>query len=141
MLTEQFREFARSIPAEFVCRDGLCELVFTVAERKAFLTRRKLEYRAKFRVDNASRLVKFTEQLKETSSGLSSGDSTPGLGFKAETYRTQGKERLGSIEEQSSLFGKKYSYNFNFGTIRPRFEQLSLQAGYVFKYQKTSVGL
>jgi hypothetical protein len=141
MLTEQFQEFARSIPAEFICRDGLCELRLVVAERKAFLTRRKLEYRAKMRIDAAARLVKFTEQLIESSSGLSSGDSASGFGFKAEIYSIRGKERLGSIEEQSSLFGKKYSYSFDFGQIRPRFEQLSSQAGYVFKYQITPAGL
>lgn len=141
MLTEQFREFARSIPAELICRDGLCEMRLVVAERKAFLTHRKLEYRAKMRIDDVGRQVKFTEQLRESASGFSAGGSTPGFGFKTESYRIPGKQRLGSIEEQSSLFGKKYCYRFDFGTIRPGFEQLASQAGYVFKYQLTPAGL
>ena len=41
-----------------------------------------------------------------------------GFGFKKETYNTFGKERTGSIEEQSKLFGKDYSYKFDFGTFR-----------------------
>ena len=141
MLTEQIRQLALNIPAEFVCRDGLCELSFVVAERKAFLTRQKLEYRAKFRIDDASRRIKFTEQLKESASGVSTGDSTPGFGFKTETYRIQGKERLGSVDEQSNLFGKKYNYNFDFKNIRPRIEQMAVAAGYDFNYQITPAGL
>ncbi len=141
MLTEQIRQLALNIPAELVCLNGLYERNFVVAERKAFLTRQKLEYRAKFRIDDGNRLIKFNEQLKESASGLSAGDPTPGFGFKTESYRIQGKERLGSIEEQSSLFGKKYNYNFDFKNIRTRIEQMALAAGYDFKYQITPVGL
>jgi hypothetical protein len=141
VLAEEIKKFAVSIPAAIGENRGIYELSFIVAERKAFLTRQKLEYRAKFRIDDASRVLKFTEMLKESGAGLSSGETTPGFGFKAETYNTSSKAREGTIEEQSNLLGKKYEYKFDFKTIRPKIEEMAAKAGYQFKYQVTSIGL
>ncbi len=133
--------FAQTIPAELKEKKGLYELSFVVAERKAFLSRQKLEYQARFRVDEDKKLVRFTEMLKESGSGMSSGDSSPGFGFKAETYSTKGKQREGSIEEQSTLFGKKYEYRFDFKSIRAKFQELARKNGYDFEYKLTGIGL
>ncbi|MCJ7605091.1 MAG: hypothetical protein MUO19_03545 [Dehalococcoidales bacterium] len=138
---QELKAFTQTIPAELKEKIGVYELSFVVAERKAFLSKQKLEYKAKFRIDDGKRLVKFTELLKESGSGLSSGDSSPGFGFKKETYRTKGKEREGSIEEQSNLFGKKYEYRFDFKTVRKTIEELAQNAGYEFAYQVTPFGL
>lgn len=140
-LSSEIRDYAATIPAEFKEKKGVGELSFIVAERKAFLTRQKLEYKAKFRVDNENKLVKFTEMLKESGSGMSTGDTTPGFGFKKETYNTTKKEREGSIEEQSSLFGKKYEYKVDYKAVREKIKELAQQAGYEFNYQVTSIGL
>ena len=130
-----------SVPGEIREKKGVCELSFVVAERKTFLNRRKLKYTARFRIDDEKKTVRFTEMLAESGSGLSAGDTSPGMGFKKETYNTFHKERKGSIEEQSSLFGKKYEYNFDYGTIREKIKELTRAAGYDFDYRITSAGL
>jgi len=108
-----------------------------VAERKAFLSTKKLEYKASFRVDETSKKVLFSEMLGEKGAGISSGgdfDGTPGFGFKTETYKTGGGAREGSVKEQSDLFGKKYDYNFDFNNIRPGVKKLAEKAGYAFEF-------
>lgn len=125
-------------------KKGVHTLEMLVAERKAFLSRKKLTYLAKFRVDDAGKELRFTEMLKESGFGLSSGDSglSPGFGFKTESYSTGfGKPREGTIEEQSTLFGKQYSYTFDFGRMRSAFETIAQAHGYAFKYQVTPIGL
>jgi hypothetical protein len=74
---------------------------------------------------------------------MSTGDSEigPGFGFKKESYKTSAGPRSGSIEEQSTLFGKQYSYTFDFSQVRASIENLAIDAGYAFKYQVTSRGL
>ncbi len=89
-LIDDIRGMASSIGAELEEKKGAYTLTLVVAERKALLTRKKLEYIAKFRVDDTARELRFTEMLKETGSGISSGseDISPGFGFKTETYKT-----------------------------------------------------
>src|SRR3990172_5805855 len=110
---------AQAIPAQLKQDKGLFTLEYTVAERKAFLSKKKLVYSAKLRVDEGKKEVRFTEMLKESGSGLSSSsgfssggdwDSTPGFGFKKETYKSGFGGREGNIEKQSKLFGKEYKY-------------------------------
>ena len=145
-LLEEIGRFVSGIPAELTEKKGVFTLRFVVAERKAFLSKKKLEYIAKFRIDDAGREVRFTEMLAERGSGVSGsggfdGGISPGIGFKKETYRTGAGPREGTIEEQSNLFGKEYSYQFDFSAIRPQFAHLSSAAGYEFKYQITPAGL
>jgi hypothetical protein len=140
-LINEINIFADSIHANLRVKRGVYEITLVVAERKAFLTKKKLEYTAKFRIDDDNKLLKFTEMLKESGSGLSAGDSSAGFGFKTETYNTRGKQREGTIEEQSNLFGKRYEYHFDFKNIRLQIERLANAAGYQFQYQITSIGL
>lgn len=127
-------------------KKGVYTLEILVAERKAFLSKKKLRYIAKFRVVDDAKELKFTEMLAESGSGLSSGSDfdggmSAGFGFKTEKYNTMNGGREGSIEEQSNLFGKDYSYNFDYKAIRARFEHLAGSEGYKFKYQITSIGI
>jgi len=127
-------------------KKGIYTIEIVIAERKAFLSKKKLRYIAKFRIVDESKEIKFTEMLTESGSGLSSGSDfdsgmSTGFGFKAETYNTMGGKREGSIEEQSNLFGKDYSYNFDYKAIRTKFEQIASSEGYSFKYQITPIGL
>ena len=91
------------------------------------MTKQKLIYSAKFRVDEGNREVRFTEMLKESGAGMSSGgiDSgmSSGFGFKKESYNTLSGPREGTIEEQSNLFGKKYEYKFDFGLSEKNLNQ------------------
>ncbi len=145
-LLDEIKRIAAEIPAEITEDRGLYTLRFLVAERKAFLSKKKLEYIAKLRIDDQGKEIRFTEMLKESGSGISSGsggfdDISPGFGFKKETYKTGAGPREGTIEEQSNLFGKDYTYRFDFKTIRPKLEEQAKIAGYEFKYQITPVGL
>jgi hypothetical protein len=143
MIIDEIRKITESIPAELKEKKSLYSFEFTVAERKSLLSKKKLTYLAKFRLDEVKKELRFTEMLKESGSGLSSGDIdlSPGFGFKAETYKTGTGGREGSISEQSDLFGKQYSYNFDFSSIRTLIETETVHAGYAFKYQPTALGL
>lgn len=142
-LINKIQDIVSSIPATLKENKGIYSFEFVLAERKAFLTKQKLTYSAKFRVDEDKKELKFTEMLKETGMGLSSGDSgmSPGFGFKTESYNTMSGAREGNIEEQSTVFGKKYSYTFDYSSIRKRLEEAAKDEGYSFKYQITSIGL
>ena len=143
MLLDDIKTIVAAIPAQLKEKNGLYSIEFTVAERKAFLSTKKLAYRAVFRIDEVKKEVRFSEMLKESSSGISSGtdDISPGFGFKAETYKTGIGPREGCIAEQSALFGKKYNYSFDYSKIRKDIEAAAVKAGYGFKYQITTVGL
>jgi hypothetical protein len=137
-LVKEIEAFAKGIPAEFKEKKGLCELTFVVAERKAFLSKEKLTYEAKFRVDDGSKLVKFTEMLKESSSGMSNS----GTSFSTTSFKTGKDGRSESvIQQQANQFGKKYDYQFDFKTVREKIESLAQAAGYDFQYQITAKGL
>ncbi len=113
-------------------KDGSLAGEAVLAERKAFLSKKKLTYKCKARVDESAHLVRFWEMLVEKGSGVSSGgdDFAPGGGFSAGTYKTSGKERSGSIETASSLFGKDYSYQWDYAAVRTALQQVAATAGY-----------
>jgi hypothetical protein len=143
MLIDEIKRIVAGIPAELKEKKGIYSFEFTVAERKVMFAKKKLMYEAKFRIDEAKKELRFTEMLKESGSGLSTGDSDfgGGFGFKVETYKTGMGGREGSIKEQSDLFGKQYSYSFDYSKIRSAIESETTKAGYGFKYQITSIGL
>lgn len=139
MLIDEIKKFVEGIPATLKEKRGVHSLEFTVAERKVFLSKKKLTYSAKFRVDEDNKELRFTEMLKEAGSGVSAGDG--GFGFKKETYKTGAGPREGSIDEQSKLFGAQYTYTFDFSKVRTFIESEAGKAGYAFRYQITSHGL
>jgi len=121
-------------------KKGLWEFSAVIAERKVFLSKKKITYSMKFRIDDVLKTVKFSEMLAKAGSGLSTGgdfdnDFSSGFGFKKETYNTIGGARQGSIEEQSTLFGKDYTYQFRYEEIREKVQAAVQNAGYQFVYQ------
>jgi hypothetical protein len=142
---DEIKKIALEKGATLEEKKGIHVFRVLVAERKVFLSKKRLEYIAKFRVDDTAKEIKFTEMLKESGSGLSMGggidEGTPGFGFKIQTYKTGMNGRQGGLEEQSNLFGKTYSYVFDFKLIRSQFENISNNLGYRFKYQITPFGL
>ena len=114
-----------------------CRFEILLAERKAFLTAKKLVYKASCKIDSSRHELKYSEILFEKGWGLSGGDidRTPGFGFKAETYKLMpGKPPERVIEEQSSIFGKKYQYKFDLSDIRSRVREAATQNGLGFHY-------
>jgi hypothetical protein len=113
----------------------------TIAERKAFLSKKKLTYSAKMRIDDDAKTVRFSEMLVEAGSGLFSGgggfdgEMSSGVGFKTETYNTTSGAREGNIEEKSNLFGKKFEYKFDYKEIRAKVEEEAKSTNYKFEYQ------
>lgn len=122
-------------------KNGIWEFNSVIAERKAFLSKKKLTYQLKMRVDSVNKIINFSEMLVEAGSGLSSGGGgfddgmSTGFGFKTETYNTMSGAREGNIEEQSNLFGEKFDYKFNYKEIRAKIEEIAKNAGFEFKYQ------
>lgn len=121
-------------------KKGILEFMIVIAERKSFLSTKKLTYSARMKVDETSKIVIFSEMLVEAGSGLSSGGGiddgmSTGFGFKTESYNIMSGAREGNIEEQSDLFGKKFDYKFDYKEIRAIVENTVRAAGYEFKYQ------
>lgn len=117
-------------------KDGSLAMEALIAERKAFLSKKKLTYKCKVRADDAARAVRFWEMLVEKGSGVSTGgmdDMSPGVGFKKGTYKVGGKERSGGIEEVSNLFGKDYSYQWDYAAVRNALRAAAEAAGYGFE--------
>ncbi len=145
MIQDNIKNLAKSLETSLEEDKGIYTLKSIIAERKVFLSKKKLEYMAKFRLDEKTKSVKFTEMLIESGSGLSMGgaidEMTPGIGFKIQSYKTGFGPREGSIEEQSVLFGKTYQYKFDFKTIREKLKKISQKDGWNFRYQITPIGL
>jgi hypothetical protein len=119
-------------------KKGLWDFSVVIAERKTFLSKKKLTYSARIRIDDASKVVKFSEMLMEAGSGLSMGGDdgmSSGFGVKTESYNTFGGARQGTIDEQSKQFGKDYSYKFDFNEKREKVKEAVEKAGYKFEYQ------
>ena len=138
-MIEDIKKALETFGGEWKEKKGVWTFKTVIAERKAFLSKKKLTYSAKMRIDDEAKEVTFTEMLTEAGSGLSSGDA--GVGFKTETYNTMGGARKGTIEEQSTLFGKKFEYKFNYAEIRTKVEELTKSNGYKFTYKLTGIGL
>jgi hypothetical protein len=143
MRVDAIKAFVEQIPTNLGEKRGVYSVEFTVAERKAFLSKKKLTYSARFRIDEDKKELRFTEMLRESGSGVNAGgdDLSPGFGFKRETYKTGAGPREGTIEEQSRLFGAQYSYAFDFSKVRAFIESETRKAGYAFTYQITPLGL
>jgi hypothetical protein len=139
MLIETIQTIAAAQELSLTEKKGVYTLARVVAERKSFLCRKKLLYRARLRIVEEKKEVHFTELLKESGFGLSSGsvdtEMSPGFGFKKETYKTGLGPREGTIEEQSTLFGKQYTYTFDFCTVRKAVESAAQAAGYTFQWK------
>ena len=137
---EVIKKALESYNGEWKEKKGIWEFLATIAERKAFLSKKKLIYSAKIRIDYDGKVVRFSEMLIEAGSGLSSGGGfdegmSPGFGFKTESYNTLRGAREGSIEEQSNLFGKKFEYKFDYKEIRYKAQEAAKSADYRFEYQ------
>ena len=139
-MIEEIKKALESYPGEWKEKKNIWEFSTTIAERKAFLSKNKLTYSAKMRIDADAKVLKFSEMLIESGSGLSSGGGfddgmTAGFGFKTESYNTMRGAREGNIEEKSNLYGKKFEYKFDYKEVRSKIEETAKRAGFEFEYQ------
>ena len=121
-------------------KKGKTTLTRVVAERKAFLSKKKLTYTAWVKVEEEPKRLHFSEMLAESGFGMAGGfdtDMSPGFGFKVETYGSGTGGRSGGIAEQSTLFGKRYQYDFDYVRVRAAVEALAAGEGYAFEYHVT----
>jgi hypothetical protein len=141
---DEIRAYFSTLPAAKVAGKGQGgEVKMAIAEQKSFLSKKSVEYSAKFAVDDAARTVRFFEMLKESGSGMSGGDSDfgGGWGVSKETYKTGAGGREGTIEQQGSLLGKKFAFTFDYGRVRNDVRGIAERNGYQFIYQITPKGL
>lgn len=131
---EEVQKLTRSLSGKLEEKKGVYTLTLPIAERKALLRKDCLEYTVRFRIDENTRVLHFSEMLKERGSGISSGEGVTGFGFKKEVTRTTSGPRSGTIEEQSNSFGAKYQYQLDYETIRKAFEDIAQKFGYRFEY-------
>jgi len=134
---DELGSIAAKISGNLNEKRGVFEINSTIAERKAFLSVKKLVYYSQIKVDNANKELHFFEMLKESGAGLSSGfdsETSSNFGFKKEVYKTGVQGRVASIEEQSKLFGKDYTYKFDYAQVRNAVKTLAENSGYKFSY-------
>jgi hypothetical protein len=120
------------------------EAKLLVAEQKSLLSKKKVEYSAKFKVDDKERVVRFFEMLKESGSGMSGGDAGDfggGWGMTKTSYKMGGGGLEGTLESQGALLGKKFTLTFDYGKIRNAVKDIAEQNGYTFEYQVLPKGL
>jgi hypothetical protein len=141
---DEIRAYLSTLPAAKVGSKGQGgDVKMIIAEQKSFLSKKKVEYAARWAVDDAARTVRFFEMLKESGSGMSAGDGDfgGGWGVSTETYKTGFGGREGTIEQQGSLLGKKFAFAFDYGRIRNDVRAIAERNGYQFAYQITPKGL
>jgi hypothetical protein len=142
---EDIRAYFSSLPnAKTGGKGANGEMKLVIAEQKSFLSKKSVEYSAKFKVDEGERVVRFFDMLKESGTGMSAGDAGDfggGWGVSKETYKAGFGGRAGTIEEQASLLGKKFSFTFDYGQIRSQVRSMAERHGYRLDVQLTHKGL
>lgn len=107
-------------------KKGVHTMRAVIAEQKGFLSKKRLEYIAKFRIDEPGQQITCTEMLKESRSGLVSAGVDDAPGFQGHT-----------IAQQAAALAKKYEFAFDPAGIRPQIEAAAAAAGYRCSYQLT----
>ena len=137
-ILRKVQEALGELPGNFERKKEVFCLDVVIAERKAFLSKQKLSYTARFLVDEAAREVSFNEKLEEQKSGFGAGgidDISPGFSFKKTSTKSTMEGLEGVIDEQSTLFGKQYSYTFDYKKVRAAVKQAAESEGYSFRYK------
>lgn len=134
-LSEELMKLGSDLPAPFQTqKDGSLTLEYVVAERKGFLSSKKVTYRCRVRADDSGRSVKMFEMLKESGFGISGGSDElgPGVSFRKEVTQLKGLEQEGYIDEHARLLGAQYKCQFDFAKVRNVVKQVAANAGYAF---------
>lgn len=137
-ILQMVKSSIQDIPGEFQDKKEVFCLDCVIAERKTFLSKQKLSYIARFRVDDSSKEITFTEMLKEEKSGLGAGgtdDISPGFSFRKSSSSSGPGGLEGVVDQQSSLFGKKYNFAFDYKKVRAAVKEAAEREDYSFIYK------
>jgi len=138
IIVRKIIEKTSGLPGNFQDKKEVFCLDCVIAERKAFLSKQKLSYTARFKVDESAKDVSFTEMLKEEKSGLGAGgldESGPGFSFTKSSVSSGAGGLEGVVDQQSSLLGKKYDYSFDYKLVRSAVKEAAEGEGYTFTYK------
>ncbi len=124
IMLESIARISQGVGGTLEEKGGVHTMRAVVAEQKGFLSKKRLEYIAKFRIDEPGQQITCSEMLKETRSGLVSGGLDEPSGFAGNT-----------IEQQAAALAKKYTFAFDPGGIRNQIEAAAAAAGYRCAYQ------
>mgnify|MGYP001043531485 CR=1 FL=1 len=123
-------------------KGGLWVFNYQVAQRDTVINKTTVSFTAKFRILDDQKLVKYTEIVKEASSGLGVGGDMPmGVGTKTETYKVGAKGREGTVSEKSTLAGQTLEYKIDYREVRNSIKEIAEKNGYKFKYKILPFGL
>jgi len=123
-------------------KSGLWVFNYQVAQRETAINKTTVSFTAKFRIMEDQKLVKYTEIIKEASSGLGVGGDMPmGIGSRAEAYKVGTEGREGTVSEKSTLAGQTLEYKIDYKEVRNSIKQIAEKNGYKFKYKILPFGL
>jgi hypothetical protein len=137
-LVGEFRRYANAMGFTLTESAHKLTLERVVAERKAFLASERLVYRATITLDEGRRSARFSELLKESGRGLTSGGddgdfgAASGFGFQKSTYNTRTDGITESIEEQAARFDRLYAPGFPYRAVKGQLGGICAAAGYAF---------
>ena len=137
-LRQTITEMGKTVPGQFEPqKDGSARMEAVIAERKAFLSKKKLDLHLPLqgrRAGQRSALLRDAQGIglrRHKRRGQRRDEH--GLRLQEGDLQHLRERANGSIEEQSKLFGKDYSYKFDFGTFRGAVRKAAEGAGYRFE--------
>jgi len=123
-------------------KSGLWVFNYRVAQRETAINKTTVSFTAKFRILDDQKLVKYTEIIKEASSGLGVGGDMPmGVGTKSEAYKVGAEGREGTVSEKSTLAGQTLEYKIDYKEVRNSIKEIAEKNGCKFKYKILPFGL
>ncbi len=130
-MIEALRQFLQGQGGEL--RQEGDKILYTkvLAERRVLLGKRRVVYRARFRVDAQAREILYSEQLVETGLGMS---PEAGVGTRVEVGSLTPGPREGRLAEELNLLGKRYSVQFDYGALRRGLEAVAAEQGYTLRF-------
>lgn len=143
MLLEEIKKYLDSFDGSLVEeKSGLWVFSYKVASRDTAINKTSVSFMAKFRILDDQKLVRYTEIIKEVSSGLGVGGDLPmGVGTKSETYRVGAEGREGTVTERSTLAGKSLEYKLDYKAVRQSIKDIAEKNGYKYKYKILPFGI
>lgn len=142
-MLEEIKKYLDSFGGSLVEeKSGLWVFNYQVASRDTAINKTSVSFTAKFRVLDDQKLVRYTEIVKEASSGLGVGGDLPmGVGSKTESYKVGAKGREGTVSEKSALGGKSLEYRLDYKAVRQFIKDIAEKNGYKFKYKILPFGI
>ena len=112
-------------------KKGVVTLSRLAAEKKGFLSKRKVTYQALYKIDQEQKELHFTEFLIESASGAG------GAGSESWSTGSAKEGPEGRVGKRMSALAKKYQIHFPAVEVGVRFRQAAEAGGYAFIFQKT----